>query len=211
AGMNVEPARSVLPLARAAAQRALDIDPSLPEAHAELAAVAIFLDYDWTRAGHHFGMAMARDPVPSTVTHWYGFFYLMPLGRITEAIHELERSLKEDPLNPVCGIQLGVLNWSAGRYGEASRQFRHAQELDANLWLAGLVPALCYANEDRNEEALAMAERAYAVAPTNPLCSGVLAGLVSRGVDSERGEQLKRGVSEGTAYGVPLGRAMYHH
>src|SRR5262249_344902 len=137
--------------------------------------------------------------------------YLTPLGRITEAIHELDRSLKEDPLNPVCGIQLGVLNWSAGRYGEASRQFRHAQELDANLWLAWLVPALCYANEDRNEEALAMAERAYAVAPTNPLCSGVLAGLVSRGGDSERGEQLKRGVREGTAYGVPLGRAMYHH
>jgi hypothetical protein len=77
----------------------------------------------------------------------------MSLGRITEAIDELERSLKEDPLNPLCGIQLGVLNWSAGRYGEASRQFRHAQELDANFWLVWLVPVLFYANEDRNEEA----------------------------------------------------------
>ena len=67
AGFNLEPARRVLPLARAAADRALLIDPTLPEAHSELAAVAIFLDYDWAQAGHHFRLAMARDPIPATV------------------------------------------------------------------------------------------------------------------------------------------------
>jgi serine/threonine-protein kinase len=211
AGFNIEPARIVLPLARTAAQRALEIDPGLPQAHAELALIAILLDYDWPQAGHHFRMAMARDPVPSTVTHWHGFFYLMPLGRITEAIDELERSLMEDPLNLVCGTQLAVLNWTAGRYEEASRRFRQAQQLDASFWLAWLVPALCYARDDKSEEAVALAERAHAMASTDPICIGALAGLLSRGADPGRAGQLLLALSDTNVYGVPLGRAIYHH
>jgi serine/threonine-protein kinase len=211
AGFNIEAARKVLPLARASAQRALDIDPFLPEAHAELAAVAIFLDYDWVLAEHHFRLAMARNPVPATVRHWYGFFYLMPLGRIIEAIDELQLSLRDDPLNVMCRTQLGVLNWTAGRHEESDDQFRRAQQLDERFWLAWLVSALCIAETNAVERALMASEQAHSLAPTNPICIGTLAGLLSRQGNSTRAGQLVLGLSDPNAYGVPLGWQAYHH
>ncbi|MDQ2924074.1 MAG: protein kinase, partial [Acidobacteriota bacterium] len=119
ASLGLMPACEALPRARAAAQRALQLDPALPEAHAGIAAAAVFLDYNWEEAGRHFQSAVARDPAPASVRHYYGFFYLLPLGRVREGTDELERALNDDPLNVQCRTQLAVLYWTAGRTGEA--------------------------------------------------------------------------------------------
>ena len=205
------PAREALPLGRAAAQQALNIDPFLPEAHAQLAAVDLFLDYDWAAAGRHFQLAMARDPIPAVVSHLYGFFYLLPLGRIREATAELERSLKEDPLNVTCTTQLGVCYWTAGRNEEALGQFRQALDLDENFWLALLVQAIFHAKEGNIDHSLALAERAYAVAPKNPGSIGLMAGVLRRIGDVKRSEQFLQELGDGNGCGVPLGFAIYHN
>jgi serine/threonine-protein kinase len=210
AGWQIETAGSALPQARAFAQRALEIDPALPEAHAEMAAVALFLDYDWETAGHHFRLAMARDPIPATVSHLYGFYYLMPLGRIQEAISELERALREDPLNPICRTQLAVLYWHAGRHDDASLQFRQVLELDENFWLALMVQALWQAELGNLEQGLGFAKRAYAVEPKNPGSVGALAGLLSRWGDPERAGLLLGELGDCSAYGVSVGLILYH-
>ena len=54
-------------MVRSQAQKALELDPSLPEGHAMLGAVAASLEYDWKEAERHFRLAMARDPVPVNV------------------------------------------------------------------------------------------------------------------------------------------------
>jgi serine/threonine-protein kinase len=210
AGRQVGNAIQALPKARAFAQRALESDPGLPEAHAELAAVALFLDYDWETAERHFRLAMAHDPIPAAVSHLYGFYYLMPLGRIREAIAELKRSLTEDPLNTLCGTQLAVLYWQAGRHEEASAQFRQVLELDENFWLALMVRALWQADLGNIDQALVFAERAYAVEPENPGSVGTLAGLLSRRGDPERAGQLISELGDFSAYGAPIGLILYH-
>jgi serine/threonine-protein kinase len=205
------PAREALAQARAAAQQALKINPSLPEAHAELAAVAAFLDYDWAAAERHFQLAMAREPIPAVVSHLYGFFYLLPLGLIREATAELERALKQDPLNVQCATQLGVCYWSAERKEEALRQFRQAMELDENFWLALFVQAIFHAREGRIEQSLALAERAYAIAPANPSSVGLMAGLLRRTGDVKRSEQLLQELGDGNGCGAPLGFLIFHN
>ena len=115
------------------AYRALQTDPFLPEAHAELAAVAVFLDYDWAAAGHHFQLATVREPIPPNVSPLYGFFYLLPLGRVEDALQELTRALKEDPLNLECRAQFAAVLWAMERHGEASDQFRQLLEIDENF------------------------------------------------------------------------------
>jgi TolB-like protein/Tfp pilus assembly protein PilF/predicted Ser/Thr protein kinase len=205
------PALEALPQARRAAQQALRVDHSLPEAHAELATVALFLDHDWEMAGRHFQLAMAHEPIPATVSHSYGFFYLLPLGRIREATEELERALKEDPLNVLCRTQLAVCHWTEGRNELAAREFRQALELDEHFWLALLVYSMWHALEGSVEQLLALAERAYAIAPRNPDSIGLLAGALSRIGETQKAERLLRELGDAMAYGAPLGMSIYHN
>jgi TolB-like protein/Tfp pilus assembly protein PilF/predicted Ser/Thr protein kinase len=211
AGWQMETAIEALPKARSFAERALEIDPALPEAHAELAAVALFLDYDWKAAGHHFRQAIAHDPIPATVSNLYGFYYLMPLGRVNEAISELERALREDPLNTMCRTQLAVLHWIAGRHEEASAQFRQVLDLDENFWLALMLRAIWLAELDKVEQALIYAERAYKVEPENPGSVGTLAALLSRNGDPQRADQILGRLGHSSSYGVSIGLNIYHH
>lgn len=205
------PSREALAQARTAAQQALEIDPSMPEAHAELAAVAAFLDYDWAAADRHFQLAMAREPIPGIASHFYGFFYLLPMGRIREATAELERALRVDPLNMQCATQLAVCYWSAGRNEDALRQFRLALELDENYWLALLVQSIFLAELGAVEQSLALAERAYAVAPKNPGSLGLMAGLLRRVGDVKRSEQFLQELGDGSGCGAPLGFLIFHN
>lgn len=205
------PSRQALPQARAAANQALQIDPTLPAANAQLAIAALFLDYDWPEAGRRFQLAMTRDPIPPTVSHFYGFFYLMPLGHTGEATAELERALKGDPLNVLCRTQLAVCYWTAGSNEEASRQFRQALELDENFWLALLLQGIWHVENGRLEEALVLAERAYSVAPKNPGSIACLAGVLSRLGEEKRAAQLLQDLGDGSGYGAPLGFLIYHN
>ena len=75
-GVGLVPAREAMPIVREEARKALETDPSLPEAQAMLGIVAAVFDYDWKEAERRFGLAMARDPVSPQVRYWYGGFYL---------------------------------------------------------------------------------------------------------------------------------------
>jgi TolB-like protein len=76
------PAREAMPAVSAAAERALKIDASLPEAHALLAIVAVVYNFDWKEGERRFQLAMARQPVPPQVRVWYAYFYLLLIGRV---------------------------------------------------------------------------------------------------------------------------------
>ena len=73
--MDLRPACEVIPLARAAEQEALRIEPSLPEAHA-LLGVCAGTDYQWNEAEREWRLAMAHEPVSRDVRFWYGNHYL---------------------------------------------------------------------------------------------------------------------------------------
>ena len=92
------PALEMLPAAAAAARRALDLDPRDAEAHAALGQTAAMLDYDWPAAEKHFKRALALDAVPY-VRLAYAIWYLLPHGRMAEAIAETDRVVREDPLH----------------------------------------------------------------------------------------------------------------
>jgi len=210
ASLGDAPTRQALLDARTAAQHALEIDPTLPEAHAHLAAVALFLDYDWPTAGHHFQLAMAHDPIPSDVNHLYGFFYLMPLGRLTDASLEMERSLKADPLNLECLTHYAVVLWAMGRDEEAGKHLTEVLQLEESFWLALFLHALWHSRKGSVEAGLALAQKAYALAPKTPNCIGLLAGLLWRCGDIDKAEQLVDSIGDGTSFGEPLAMLVYH-
>jgi TolB-like protein/Tfp pilus assembly protein PilF len=204
------PAHEAMPLVREAAKRALDIDPSLPEAHAMLGVVAGIYEYDWKEAERRFRLSMTRDPVPAYARDLYGFFYLLPRGRLQEAGEELERALKLDPLAVIVRVRLAICLLAVGRKAEAETEFRQVLELDENSQPALANMAFIHALRGDLAEALAFAEKAYAVAPGLGQVMGLLAGVLALSGDIDRAEGLLEKLRPGQAYGAPRALAIFH-
>ncbi len=209
ANLGGRPAREVIPLARAAEQEALRLDPSLPEARA-LLGVCAGTDYDWPEAERQWHLAMAREPISRDVRFWYGNHYLLPIGRPMEAVEAEARVLEEDPLNILYRTLFAVGLQNAGRLEDAEAELRTVLELDENFPLAvGTLGAVC-AQQRRLQEALTLTERAHALMPwANPII-GQLAALLVRTGATTRGKALVERLGAGNAYGAPTGLAVFH-
>ena len=131
------PPREVEPKARAAAQRALEIDDSLPEAHAALGDTLFHYDWDWPGAEREFRRAIALGPNYATGRQWYSNF-LSVLGRFEESFREIEEARKLDPLSPVINMDVGLARYWAGQYGPAIAKLTETLDLDADFGLARL-------------------------------------------------------------------------
>ena len=138
--------------AKAAAEKALELDSELAEAHASLGLIDPFLDWNWKDSKAHFEKAIARNPNYATAHHWYGEVYLMPMGRIEDALAEIRKAQALDPLSAVIANDLGKDLYFARRYDDAVVELQHALELDpgftsAHNWLSdtylekGMFPA----------------------------------------------------------------------
>jgi len=202
------PTNQAISFARAAIQRALDIDPELPEVQGILGLQAVE-NYDWKEAEHRFLIAMAHDPIPALVRVWYGLFFLMRVGRAQESVQEMRRALQEDPLNVSYRVSLATGLLYAGRYAEAEEEIKRALEIDPNFFPAvGLMASLC-ASKGMLTEALGFAERAHALAPQFPFATGALAGILAISGDTAKAEEVLRQVRS-DSYNAPVVLAVFH-
>ena len=105
-------------LAKHYARQALELDESLPEAHASLAWVLFVYDWDWEAARQEFRRSIALDPQYATAHQWYAFL-LASRGRIEEALVEGHTAQELDPTSVSVRRTLGWLYFYARRYGQA--------------------------------------------------------------------------------------------
>lgn len=194
---------------RHAARRALELDPSLPEAHAWLGIFAAWADFDWKEAQRRFDIAFARQPVPPILRHWYGYFYLRQMGRALEAVDQHRRALEEDPLNPVVRTGLAVSLTAAGKDEEALREARRVLELNPDFVPAYTLQALDVTKAPL-PEALAFAEKGVGLAPWSPVCAAVLAGLLTKTGEQERAAELIGRSRDTQANAAPVAFVIYH-
>jgi tetratricopeptide (TPR) repeat protein len=123
-----------MPKARAAAIKALEIDDGLAEAHASLALVHVFFDWDWSGAETQYRKAIGLNPGYASAHHWYGW-YLALMGRLDQATAEMKRAQELDPLSLEITADLGLSFFFARRYDVAIEQFKKALEMDKNfIW-----------------------------------------------------------------------------
>jgi serine/threonine-protein kinase len=204
-GFTLRPARETIPLVRAHAQRAVELEPSLSEAHTMLGVVAAAHDYNWTEAARCFRLAMARDPIPSLTRFNYGLHYLLPLGRAAEAVEEIELGLRDDPVNIVRHVHAAFAYAAAGRPDDARSATQHALELDEKFWIALLQRSIQETLEGHLTAALLSAQQAHASAPWSFAAVGFYAGLLAVTGQTERAEGLLQTLGNGEAFGAPLG------
>jgi eukaryotic-like serine/threonine-protein kinase len=207
--LGMTPLREAAPVSRALAQRALALDPSLPEAHNILGCLAAWLDYNWKEAESECLVATTSDAASAHCYFTFGL-YLLLMGRWEEAVKQMEQAVQRDPLQTTIRNFLGVTLSAVGRDADAEEQFRQTLHLDANFSWAYVFLAEFYAARGRFAEALPIAEKAFSLTPWYPPSVGIYAGLLVREGQPDRGKELIRKLGSGEAYGASAGWAIFH-
>ena len=161
------------PLAKKSALRALEIDPTLADAHAALAMTATIYDWDWAKAELEFKRALELDPNNAGTHYRYGAAYLLPLGRTDEAITEIKRAMDLEPLDLILGANLAGAYMYARQNDRALDQARKTFDLDPNFVGSRIWLALIYNVNGRYDDALALCEKPLQNTPTNQLCLAI--------------------------------------
>jgi TolB-like protein/Flp pilus assembly protein TadD len=128
------PTQEVLPRARAAAKKALELDDALAEAHASLGLLAT-LEFDLSRSISELERAIQLNPNYATAHHWLALS-LMSLGQFDRAIAEGKRAIELDPLSLIINADFSSIYFNARRYDEAETQARKTLEMDSHFFLA---------------------------------------------------------------------------
>ncbi len=145
--------------AEAAALKALELDDTLAEAHAALAQIKLYRDWDWEAAGQALQRALKLNP-SLTLTRAQYSYYLLLFGRTDEALAELRRVQEVDPLVPLWPAWQGWQYWWAGQYEEAINEARKSLELNPDFVVGLYVLGNAYAAKGMYEEAIKAHQRA---------------------------------------------------
>jgi len=148
-----------VPKAKAAAAKALELDPELPEAHTVSAMIAATYDWDWARAEAEFKRALELDPNLAVTHYRYAWTFLSPMGRHDEAISEMKIAMEKEPLYLIQGANFAGVLMYARRFDEAVEQAKKTYDLDPKF--VGGKNWLChtYNMKGMHAESLAIAEQ----------------------------------------------------
>ena len=180
----------VMPLAKAAAIKAIELDDTLAEAHASLAYVNLSFDWDWSRAEHEFRRALELDPSLPRAHAGYAEYLIFVGHRTDEGLQELRRAYGLDPLLPVSHGDLAWFLFLTKRYKESIEAAHSVGNDDRVL-------ALSYAELGQPKQALAAADRAVKSTQSPVILSQIAAAYALAG-RKDRARTLLHGI-EGQA------------
>ena len=198
------------PEARAAAERALAIDPELSEARVSMGIIKFWFDWDWSGAAAEFRRAIAGTR-PDPAAHTFYGHLLSNLGDHTGALQEMRRALDYEPHSPLINALFAQTLSYQGRDDDALERLHKALDLDPKLWLTHNIMGRIYARKGMYREALQALDRATELGGS--LIVRAMAGhtfAVSGNRDKARAilEELK--VRAAQAYVPPSNLALVH-
>jgi TolB-like protein/Flp pilus assembly protein TadD len=156
--MNLAPPAEMWPKAKAALKKAVSLDEDLAEAHTQIAAMALWFEWDWDAAEKSFDRALALNP-GDAFSHGNYAWFLLSQKRFDEAIREAKKALALDPLMPLFYAWSVGLHTAAGRYDEALQEFAKAMEIDPKLGLAYFHAGFAYIQKGEFDTAIETLEK----------------------------------------------------
>jgi TolB-like protein/DNA-binding winged helix-turn-helix (wHTH) protein/Tfp pilus assembly protein PilF len=185
---SVAPPRIAMPKAKAAATKALEIDPHLAEAHGSLGYISFAYDWDWAAAGQHFEQTLALNPTYTKALTFYPF-YLSSRGRSQEALAVAKNALDLDPASPSTSHILAVQFYLARQFDQAIEQCQKTIEMDPNFPVSYAVLGQAYLAKGMDRLAVPVFEK-YAVLSRGSADSLALLGYAHARL-GERGHALQ--------------------
>ena len=157
-----DPQVDALPLAKAAAERAARLDPTLTETMSALAFLKGYYDWDWAAADSMFRSIVTLNPSAAVAHYWYSW-QLVLFDQMDSAIAEHKRAQLADPLNPLHTAWFGELYVMDGRPDEGLVEVRRALALDSMFAESYAVMTDAFVAKGQLDSALAAAEHAWRV------------------------------------------------
>jgi serine/threonine-protein kinase len=181
---------------KAAALKAIQLDETLADAHAELGLIHLHHDWDWEGARRELTRAIALEP-NSARAHWGYAIYLEAAGRFDEALSEIRRAQQLDPLSKIIAGDVAVRYYFTARYDEAITWARKSLELEPDFPPSLFILGAAYREKRMFEQAIAAHEQAAARTPTflvDLACTYAAAGQPrrARATLAAMGEDLRR-------------------
>lgn len=167
------PPRETVPIAKAAAMRALEVNSELGEAHAALCNIKMFYDWDWESANKEYNLAVKLNPSYATGQTFYASC-LSAMGRHEQAVTAIELARKFDPHSQIISVWKGLVLRLAGQYKAAASVCAHTVKTDPDFSLGHWALGLALEQMDKRQESLAAFEEADRLSGENP---GMISGL----------------------------------
>jgi eukaryotic-like serine/threonine-protein kinase len=165
-GKNADLApKEVLPKAKAAATRALEIDPTLAEAHGALADSLAIFDWNWPESEREYEKALQLDSNVSYIHLTHGVSYLVPIGKPDEAVAELQRAVELEPLSLINNAILGVSYLYARQNDKSLEQGKKTHDLDPTFRFGRQYLGSAYIVLGRYDDAIALSEEGLKTSP----------------------------------------------
>jgi serine/threonine protein kinase/Tfp pilus assembly protein PilF len=184
--------REIMPRAKEAARKSVELDDTLAEAHNELACVHFWYDWDLEAAGREYRRAVELDPNWSFNQIFYAW-YLLAGAHFEEAIAKGRQALKLDPLSPIVGDNFAWVLIFSRRYDEALVQAQQALELYPDDWFAHAMLGIAYIQKGQPGLAIADLQKAHYQAEAN---TQVLAELARAYFLADRKTEGRRVLSQ---------------
>ena len=162
----LDPPQEEFPKAKEAAQKALELDDSLAEAHVTLAFIKGLYDWDWSAAEAESHRAIALNPNLAIAHREYGTL-LWNIGRLDEGTSETKRARDLDPLSLDYNLVLGLNFYVARKYDQAVAQGLRVLELDPNFIPGHVLLSLADLQESKYQDSVQEIDKALVVSPNS--------------------------------------------
>jgi TolB-like protein/Flp pilus assembly protein TadD len=169
---GVEPAEQAYPNAKAAAQKALELDSSLAEAHTSLGLISFYYGWDWQQADQEFRLSLAMKPDYAMTHTWYAVA-LVAQGRNAEALEEVRKAENLDPMSLIINTEVGRIFYLTRQYDRAIEALQRVIDLDPGFARAHARLGMVYAAKGNFSAAIKEYEAARALTGADPYLDGL--------------------------------------
>jgi serine/threonine-protein kinase len=187
------PRKELYPKARAAVNKALEIDDRLAEVHTSLASILMLSEWDWANSEKEFRLALELNPNYATAHHWYSQWFLN-MGRLEESLRMISRAAELDPISQAILKDQGLALYYNRQYDEAMEMALKTLELDPTYAAAHRLLSLAYQGKGMFAEAIVENQKWGALTGNKVETAVTLAQLYAVSGQAEEARRLIDGV-----------------
>ena len=179
-----------MPKVKAAASRAVELDPELAEAYVSLALYHSHYERDWTRAGQLYREALRLNPGYATTHHWMATDYFVVLGRFDEALAAIDVARQLDPLSSIIHEGCGYIRMLMRQYDRALEEYRRLVEAHPTFFKGYTSMGRAYSLQGKYLDAVAMLEKGRSLGGDIPSILGALGQVYALAGEKQRAREL---------------------